>query len=716
MSDHKRIRSGLGYSLSLALWCQASPGQATSQGLPEQEFLDFYGETDIVSIATGTAVRIDKAPAVTTLITASDIARSGATHLDELLEMVPGLHVAPSTISRLDSVYSIRGIQTGFNPQVLVLLNGTEFKNSFSGGLPYTFRFPLNVIERIEVIRGPGTAVYGADAYSGVINIVTKNLAASRLAAGMRVGSFDARDSWLQLGGQWQALALGLAVEQQRSDGDSSRLVNADQQTVFDRLFNTKASRAPGPLNSRYNILDVHASLQYHGLKWEHWWWQQKDGGLGPGGAQALDPVGYQRFRDYRSKISYQTELTPQLSWLTDYSYLNARSETYFVLFPAGSRLPIGADGNVNFSRPMGLVTFTDGYIGSPRSNHQDARLNTSWSYSGWVDHQLRFELGWFAQKLTPRELKNFGPGVLDGRTAVVGGQLTDLTGSPYIYLPNVERTNRHLSLQDIWRFASDWELTYGLRYDDFSDFGDTINPRLAIVWDTAHNLTSKLLYGSAFRAPSFNELFLQNNPSALGNPALAPETIDTWELAFDYQLNFDSRLALNLYRYQAVDLIDKAPLTGTAFLQTANLFDLTGKGAELEWTWRAGQHWRLDLNVAYQHSRYRNGERVANAPAKSASARLYYDISQRWQLSAWTHWIADRRRAAADLRPALPDYQLWHASVSYQPVQSAWQISATLRNLLDKTAYEPSGPAIRDDFLLEGRSVMLQISYQWQI
>ena len=177
---------------------------AVNQDMAQNELDDFYGEIDVVSIATGTKKRIDKAPAVTTLITADDIARMGASHLDEVLEMVPGLHISPSTISRLDSVYSIRGIQTGFNPQVLVLLNGTEFKNSFSGGLPYTFRFPANVIERVEVIRGPGTAVYGADAFSGVINIVTKNLAETATNAGMRVGSFDSRDIWLQTGGEWQ--------------------------------------------------------------------------------------------------------------------------------------------------------------------------------------------------------------------------------------------------------------------------------------------------------------------------------------------------------------------------------------------------------------------------------------------------------------------------------------------------------------------------------
>ncbi|MBU1618452.1 MAG: TonB-dependent receptor [Gammaproteobacteria bacterium] len=697
-----------------SLFCSAVV-QADNQFVAE-DLEDFYGATDFVSIATGTTKRIDKAPAITTLITAEDIARSGATHLDEVLEQVPGLHVTPSTISRLDSVYSIRGIQTGFNPQVLVLLNGTEFKNSFSGGLPYTFRFPATIIERIEVIRGPGTAVYGADAYSGVINIVTKDLSKSKSAIGSRFGSFDSNDHWLHLGHQWQDWSVGLAIEQQKSDGDKDRIAATDQQSVFDRVFGTQASQAPGPLSTGYNILDVHGTVQNGNLKWEHWWWQQHKGGLGPGGAQSLDSTGYQNFRDYRTKLSYLYQLSPELSWTNDLSYLDARSETYFVLFPSGTRLPIGADGNINFAAPVGMVSFPDGYIGSPRGNHKDSRLNSIFHYTAFTGHQLRLELGWFEQKLTPRELKNFGPGILDGTQTVVTGELTDVTGTDYIYVTPVQRSNRHISLQDSWRFQSDWELTIGLRYDDFSDFGSTLNPRFALVWDTAHNLTTKLLYGSAFRAPSFNELFLQNNPAALGNPDLEPETIDTLELAFDYQLSFNNRLALNLYSYKAKDLIDKAPIPGTSFLQTANLQDLDGHGAEFEWTWRAGDQWKLDSNIAFHSTKNSLTEQqIALAPRWTGAIRAYYTFNDQWQGSVWGYWVADRARAATDTRKAISDYQLFNLSLSYQPAQSDWQFKGTLRNLFDKKAYEPSTGAVQNDYQLEGLSIALQASYHWE-
>ena len=142
----------------------------------EEDLMLLYGDDEIVSIATGTYQPITKAPSTASIITADDIKAMGAITLDQVLESVPGLHVIPSTLDRLNPVYTIRGIYTGQNPQVLFMLNGTRIAPSlFTGGLADNSRMNVEDISRIEVIRGPGSAVYGADAYAGVINIVTKS-------------------------------------------------------------------------------------------------------------------------------------------------------------------------------------------------------------------------------------------------------------------------------------------------------------------------------------------------------------------------------------------------------------------------------------------------------------------------------------------------------------------------------------------------------------
>ena len=113
---------------------------------------------------------------------------------------------------------------------------------------------------------------------------------------------------------------------------------------------------------------------------------------------------------------------------------------------------------------------------------------------------------------------------------------------------------------QDEWQIADDWQLTAGVRYDDYSDFGGTVNPRVALVWDINEQITSKLLYGKAFRAPNFQEQRIQNNPVVLGNKNLNPETIHTYEWALDYRPFSSLRTAVNLYYYQINNLISAVP------------------------------------------------------------------------------------------------------------------------------------------------------------
>ena len=141
---------------------------ASAQRNNEDLYL-IYGDEDMVSIATGLSQPIAKAPSTATVITAKDIKSLGALTLDEVLESVPGLHVIPSTLDRLNPVYTIRGIYTGFNPQVLFLINGQRIVSSlYTGGMSMNSRMNVENISRIEIIRGPGSAVYGADAVSGV--------------------------------------------------------------------------------------------------------------------------------------------------------------------------------------------------------------------------------------------------------------------------------------------------------------------------------------------------------------------------------------------------------------------------------------------------------------------------------------------------------------------------------------------------------------------
>ncbi|MCW8885142.1 MAG: TonB-dependent receptor, partial [Motiliproteus sp.] len=679
------------------LWFSAlllSPYGAASTDAAEvsQVFSELYSEEELVSVATGTEIPLNKAPAVASVITRQQIDAMGATNLSEVMERVPGLHAMPSSVRRLAPVFSIRGIQTGFNPQVLVLLNGTKFKNSYNSGLPSAFRMPLSNVKRIEVIRGPGSAIYGADAFSGVVNIIT-NTADDNLdgEAGVRYGSFNSRDFWLRNGFRSNQLSLSFALEHQQSNGDDSRIINADRQTSLDTALGSNASLAPGAISSRYETTNLQIDLGYENWLLENWYWRQSDAGVGVGAANAIDNRGYQDGELWRVRLGYDNQINSSWSLASNLSYMQGREDVFLVLFPAGSTLPVGTDGNA-FSTPFsGFVTFTDGYIGNPRGEGSIIEAELSTVYSGLNNHLVRMAGGWTQEEFDTEELKNFGPGVIDGTVPVIDGTLTDVTGTPNIFLEDQRRTHYFISLQDEWQFSNSWSLTSGVRWDHYSDFGSSINPRIALVWDTNQRLTTKLLYGTAFRAPAFSEQYLINNPAALGNPDLEPEEIETLELTFDYRPDFDTSIKLSLFAYEANDLIDT--VTMGSVQQAQNARKQEGYGIELELFWQASHQFKVYGNYAFQHAEDADtGEDVADAPQHSTYLDLNYRLNEQLSASLQHYWIGSRPRASGDSRDEIDDYHWFNSRVDYQLKGGQLKLSLIVKNLLDSHAEEPAG------------------------
>lgn len=673
-----------------------------------------YGDEEFVSIATGAKKPIYKAPAVASVITADQIKEMGATTLDQVLERVPGLHVSLSTQGRLDSVYSIRGIHTKFNPQVLVLVNGFSFPH-YGGGRTFQFRMPVAAISRIEVLRGPGSAVYGADAYAGVINIITKD--ANEIGGtevGARTGSFNTQDVWLQHGGTYGDWDVAFSLEWQKTDGDKDRRVNADLQTIFDAMNGTSVSRAPGPLDTRYDVIDTHLEVSNDTWKLRYWFWRQDDAGMGAGGALSLDPVGGESYNQHLVDLTYNSkDLLANWNLSVNVNYLYKEGKSHLVLFPPGSVLHIGADGNLGSSGDP-LVTFSDGYLGNPDANHDRLGLDLV-ADTAWSTHHWRLATGTNqTRSWVVSETKNFGPGVIDGSVAPIDGTLTDVANTSNVFLADSSRTAWYLSAQDEWQVAPDWELTTGLRYDHYSDFGATLNPRVALVWETRYNLTSKLLYGHAFRAPTFTELYSKNNPVALGNPDLKPETINTIELAFDYRPIFNWQTNLSLFTYRAEDLIEFVS-TGGGTKTAENARDQEGYGFEFEVIWDATETLRLSGNYAWQHSEDADtGQRIGDAPGQQLMLNADWKFYPNWSLYSQMNWVASRKRPAGDTRPAIDNYALVDLTLRRKNILGGWELSAAVRNLFDEDAREPSPSVNPDDFPLEGRCVWVELSYRF--
>lgn len=685
-----------------------------------------------VSIATGNGTPLDKAPSTATVINAAEIEAMGARNLDEVLETVPGLHISLSSLSRLDAVYSIRGIHTELSSGVLLLLNGVPVQSAIQGGRPTLFRLPVVSIERVEVIRGPGSAIYGADAYAGVINVITKTAqTVSDSEIGVRSGSFNTHDVWAQGVTDWRGMGIAFDMSYQETDGDPDRIIHSDQQSILDAALNTNASLAPGSLSTRYKVLDTHLALNNDQAQVNLWNWLTTDTGIGAGAVQALDPVGKDDNSLWMADVTYHLNPVPDQSgnsfdnspWDNSVrlSYLYVDLQAKLKIFPPGAVLPIGNDGNVNVTAPAGFVQFPDGLIGSPGSISKTARVDFISLFNGWDAHRDRVAVGMGDQRVTARERKNFGPGVIDGSIPVIDGTLHSVTDTQYVYLEDSSRQLQYFSLQDEWQIGDDVALTTGVRYDHYSDVGGTTNPRIALVWSTTEKLTTKLLYGSAFRAPSFSELYIKNNPVSLGNTDLKPERIRTLETAFNYHITETLQTTLTLFAYEARDMIDFVADANATTETAQNIHDLSGRGFEFEVNWQIVPQFRMNTSYSWQDARYcETRVQVADAPGEQLKMNANWEFASNWFLNTQVNWIADRQRAYTDVRPAIDNYTLVNLTFHRKNIYPGLDAALALRNATDEDAREPSAGSatpvsIPEDYPLQSRSVWLEFKYTFQ-
>ena len=674
----------------------------------EEELALAYGDKSTISIATGSRQTLRRAPAVASVITAEEIASMGATNLDEVLESVPGMHVGRNNQTYMP-LFVVRGIYSDLNPQTLVLQNGVPLTTLLLGNRGIVWAgFPVHNIARIEVIRGPGSALYGADAFAGVINIITKG-AEDTLGTelGGRVSTQRIREGWALHGSRIGPVAVAAYLRAAQSDG-FKRTIDSDAQTGLDGLFGTSASLAPSRVNTGYDALDAGFEARLDKLRLRTGYIRRDDVGTGAGIAGALDPVG--KLASERTNIDVgwtDVDLAPGLRF-----GLNGSYQHYVQEIPVPLQLfPPGAFGGA----------FPQGMFGAPSTWERQTRLSVALTYTGLPGHNIRGGLGHDDLDMyRTRELKNFSvitSGPLTGvPVPTAGGGVVEFPVDDSFLSPHRRRVN-YVYVQDEWNVANDWTLTAGMRHDRFSDFGSTTNPRVAVVWDASLDLTAKLLYGSAFRAPSFNDQY-GVNPVASGNPLIRPETIRTAEAAVQWHASTVLQFNLSIFRYGMSDIIrttpNPAPAPGASF---RNAGSQHGSGAELEWVWDARRTLRIAGSYAYQRSiDEATGMDAGLAPRHHVNMRADWALAGGWLASGRLNHVADRRRSAGDPRPKIADYTTLDLTLRTGRVAQGWELSATLLNAFDVDVREPTFPSmgISNDLPMPRRSLSIQAAFRF--
>lgn len=680
------------------------------------DIFDALVQQQSVQVATGSKQSVARAPAVTSVITAQDIEATGARDMDEVLEMIPGFHVSRRTIA-YNPIYSLRGINADY--QVLMMINGIPIDTLYTGGRNLVWGgMAVKHIARIEVIRGPGSAVHGADAFAGAVNIITKNkddIEGNRVGA--RIGSYNSRDLWLEHGAKWGKVDVGLVLEYQSTDGHDP-LILADGQSGIDQqlagLGLPSLSLAPAEANLQRRNIDMNLDLG-----WEYWrlrlgYQGHYDTSLGINYSEILDPDGRSQDQRYRADLTYHNPLMAK-NWdmTTRLSYLDMQSKVTDdqMQLPPGAIIPLPDNQGV-LSYPEGII-----FNGSP--SERQLRLDWSAFYFGFDKHSLRLSVGYYygdLYKLTHKT--NVDPRT--GAAVPLSQGLLDLSDTPFAALPEKTRRSGYAFLQDTWQFHPNWELTAGLRYDRYSDFGGAMNPRFALVWQPLPQMSAKLLYGRAFRAPSFIELYTQSNLVALGNPNLDAETIDTTELALNYYLSERLHVGANIYAFAWHDALQyrSDPATGLAITQNTGQRD--GGGLELEARWKASHRLSLLGNFALQ--RITDDTLDSTTTSKDAYLRADWLLMSNWYLNTQLNWIGTRERLPLDPRDDLGGYARVDLTLRYKNIRNDhWNLALGVRNLFDESLLEQTLSEsergmvnIPNDLPMPGRNYFIELSYRW--
>ncbi|MFT4929207.1 MAG: outer membrane receptor for ferrienterochelin and colicins [Phenylobacterium sp.] len=677
--------------------------------------LEELAQLSLVTAASGFEQKVSRAPATVTVITSEEWQAKGARLLADVLATVPGFHIGKPQGVATHRKFTIRGLSGSSSTQIKLLIDGEPLEYMQSSGLFTGFGMPLTAFKRIEVIKGPGSAVYGADAFAGVINLVSYQHADDMPSqVGARIGSFNTADIFARDSFSLGESHIQWALDYSRSDDDKNRIVNTDLQTFFDDIFGTSASQAPGPIDEHYQILTFMAKWQWQNLNVDYFSWHNFDFGHGAGVAQALDPSGEGEVyaNSLNAQYDFSDFVTGELTALL--SYKKQMSDDYLRVFPRGAVLPIGPNGNVNFANHEGVTLFEDGFIGhlNPVGDSTTFRLTHLFHLS--EPHLFRWSLGYEEQRLRIRQRKNTGPSVLDGSETVVTDALTDITGTPYTYLPNVDRHFYYLSLQDEWQITAKMQLSLGLRHDDYSDFGTTTNPRLGFIWQASDSVTLKLFAGSAFRAPAIGQLYTRSNPVTTGNPELGPETIDTLETGFnfEYLVTNNLTLSLSMFDYHAKDLIAYAPTEQIQGNLAQNIGEQKGRGGEFWLKWKPQSNMTVDFSYSLLSADDKAGVTIADIANKMAYLGVNWQINADWYWNIDGKWIADRARSEIDARAKLANYTWVTSKLERKNIIEGLSAALVAKNLFDQDAKEPSDGTIADDYPLPGRQLLFELVY----
>ncbi|WP_144391882.1 TonB-dependent receptor plug domain-containing protein [Pleionea sediminis] len=604
-----------------------------------------------VTAGKKTRENIRDTAAYITVVTKEDIDLFGWRNLSEIIDALAGFMVFSDRI--YDFVVPRGAYQSNDpNSRILLLLNGHSVVENFGYFNGQLATVDVNHIERIEVVRGPGSAVYGTNAMYAVINVITRK---GNDSYGISVGSFSDKKIHGQKyfeSGNW-FLNTQLSVEQGMEE---SMFFDEYTSGVYPTggFVSGRANReSKKTLMARAGNENVYVQL-FHNTR-------KKYVPTGIFGGRIDQSGTFFEDENEHLEIGFESEFA---------DYLNIEGRIFFDNYEFMGRYlylqdPNGIEGP-NYPSEYNRI--------NSRSYGAELIADTNWSPHSRTIYGI--------------EIKNYRDYDFVYRSENDPLQLLDINLSV-----NPNETVRSGFFSHEIRFYPSLRIDVGVHFDDYNSVGRYYSFRTALSYDFSSNSIIRLLYGESFRAPNSWELnggFFLN-----GNENLEPETIQTYEATFDKVWQNVWQLHTSVFYYETENTIR------TNELETfINGPGIEGYGFEVELNYRSNQ-WRGYGSISYNDVRNSLDEsRVAFSAEESLKLGLSHLITDDWHVSVELKHYGDRLNPAEEANKQ-PSFTLVNAKVGDWVIAGKWKVDFSIKNVFDESYEHPAFTSDLSSFYL---------------
>ena len=648
------IRHTIRLAFTLLLGLALRPAAASAQALDELSLADLMKlDSGQVYGAAERMQPVTEAPASVSFVTAAEIARFGYRTLADVLRAVRGMYVSDD---RNFSLVGMRGFSKpgDYNTRILLLINGHRVNDNVFGQAEIGAEFGLDaaMFERVEIIRGPASSLYGDSAFFAVVNVITRSGASlNGGSVTAEAGTLGTRIVRANVGHRENGIDFAGSATYESSDGVNRLYFPAfdspDTNNGFAEGLDGEGIRQA---YSRISFKDLTVTAAYGSRR------------------RAVPTASFKTIFNFQDN----PEQTTDRHTLLDAEYFRLVGSTRVTLRAAYDRFSYG--GTYPFADPDG----------GPPQISMNFVVGSRWSAAAGVTRT-------FAGRQTVRagvefidNLRQDQWGYQDTRNLVL----------------DLQRSSKQYALyaQDEIRLKKWLLVNAGLRFDDYYDFA-RVSPRGALIFIPSPSQSVKYLYGNAFRAPTAYE----GNSFYFGDRArqLRPETIDTHEMVWERYTNDWLRTSVSAYWYNADKLITSID-DDTAFLGVSfeNQGEVRAKGVEFEAQMRLKGGAQAWANYGLQSARNRDTrEELPNSPRHIAKLRVSVPGPGTGSYLSVEGWVVSSRGTVAKSRVGAAKV----VNVSLlQPLGETFAVFATVRNLFDANYEDPASSQHRQDAIMQ--------------